>query len=213
MNKFPGTILNGIMAFMLIGGPMTAAGEMAKLENLKQPPLNTTMMGVLKGVSEYYGLGLSTASVYGLSGHAFLINIHTELCPSSPYVWNREAVVPLIENMGIKMTYLGSFGSNDNKDRRTEIEGQLREALDVGIPCSVLNMDEQVIDGYDEMGFSVVQPWGPKNQFTPARLTYGTWHEFGYEVHVSFYTFGKIKPADRKKAILASLNYATWTMP
>ena len=125
---------------------MVMAGEGAKLENLKQPPLNTTMMGVLKGVSDYHGLNLSTPMIYGLSGHAFLINIHVELCPSGPYCWKREEAEPLIKNMGLKMTDLGFFGTNATKEARADVERKLREALDKGIPCSLLNRENQIID-------------------------------------------------------------------
>ena len=86
-------------------------GEGTKLKNLVQPPLNTTMMGVLKGVSDYHGLNLSEPMIYGLSGHAFLINIHVELCPSGPYCWKWENAKTLIQNMGMRMTDLGFFGT------------------------------------------------------------------------------------------------------
>ncbi|MEE8398664.1 MAG: hypothetical protein V3S89_06645 [Desulfobacterales bacterium] len=180
----------------------------ARLVNLKQPPLETTMIGVLKGVSDYHGLGLSEPMVFGLSGHAFLINIHFELCPSGPYVWKRETVDPLIENMGMRMTDLGFFGSVADGEARKRVESQLREALDAGIPCSLINLENQIIDGYDETGFFTTQPWAPHNPFPPARLTFGTWDEFGGEFHVNFYTIEKVNPIERVAAILASLDYA-----
>ena len=179
-----------------------------RLVNLKQPPLETTMMGVLKGVSDYHGLGLSEPMIFGLSGHAFLINIHFELCPSGPYVWKRETMDPLIENMGMRMTDLGFFGAMAGKQSRKRVEKQLCEALDAGIPCSLINLENQIIDGYDETGLFSAQPWAPHNPFPPARLTFGTWHEFGEEFHVNFYTIEKVKPIDREAAILASLDYA-----
>lgn len=182
--------------------------EGTRLGTLKQPPLDTTMVGVLKGVSDYHGLNLSEPMIFGLSGHAFLINIHIELCPSGPYVWKRETMDPLIENMGMKMTDLGFFGPMANKEARKRVEKQLCEALDAGIPCSLINMENQIINGYDETGFFSAQPWAPHNPFPPARLSFGTWYEFGEEFHVNFYTIEKVKPIDREAAILASLDYA-----
>ena len=179
-----------------------------RLVNLKQPPLETTMMGVLKGVSDYHALGLSEPMVFGLSGHAFLINIHVEMCPSGPYVWKRETMDPLIENMGMRMTDLGFFSPMADREARMCVEKQLREALDAGIPCSLINLENQVIDGYDETGLFTAQPWAPHNPFPPARLSFGAWNEFGAEFHVNFYTIEKVKPIDREAAILASLDYA-----
>ena len=80
-------IAAGFFVAQLTGGTTVMAEEGVRLMNLKQPPLNTTMTGVLKGVSDYHGLNLSEPMIYGLSGHAFLINIHVQLCPSGPYCW------------------------------------------------------------------------------------------------------------------------------
>jgi len=182
--------------------------ESNRLANLKQPPLHTTMMGVLKGVADYHGLGLSAPMIFGLSGHAFLINIHVELCPSGPYCWKRENADPLIENMGMKMTDLGFFGTGAKEEARANVERRLREALDKSIPCSLINMENQIIDGYDQTGFFTAQPWAPHMNFPPARLSFGTWQEFGKEFHANFYTIEKAKPRDRQEAILASLDYA-----
>ncbi|MBT3297207.1 MAG: hypothetical protein HOJ57_22695 [Lentisphaerae bacterium] len=204
-----------LLVTLLMGGTMTMAEEGTKLENLRQPPLNTTMMGVLKGVADYHGLSLNEPTIYGLSGHAFLINIHTQLCPSGPYCWKRENAKPLIQNMGIRMTDLGFFGTGARAEDRVDVERKLRKALEEGIPCSLINLENQLIDGYDETGFFSAQPWAPKHSFPPARLSFGSWQEFGEQFHVNFYTLEKVEPVDRHKAILASLDYAVdmWQNP
>ena len=204
-----------LVATLMTGGTMAMAKEGTRLENLKQPPLNTTMMGVLKAVADYYGLALDEATIYGLSGHAFLINIHTQLCPSGPYCWKRENAEPLIQNMGLLMTDLGFFGTEAGDDERAAIERKLRGALDSGIPCSLMNLENQIIDGYDSTGFFCAQPWAPDNKFPPDRLTFGSWKEFGEQFHVNFYVIEKVAPADREKAVLASLDYAVdmWKNP
>jgi len=66
--------------------------------------------------------------------------------------------------------------------------------------------ENQIIDAYDEKGFDTAQPWG--NKFPPGRLSFGTWKELGKIIHINFYTFEKIKPVDKKTAIIASLEYA-----
>ncbi len=153
--------------------------------------------------------------IYGLSGHAFLINIHTQLCPSGPYCWKRENAKPLIENMGLRMTDLGFFGTGAKDEARADVERKLRDALDKGIPCSLINLENQIIGGYDSTGFFSAQPWAPKIKFPPDRLTFGSWKEFGEQFHVSFYTIEKVAPTDRHTAVLASLDYAVdmWKNP
>jgi len=191
------------------------AGEDTRLENLKQPPLNATTMGVLKAAADYNGLTLDAPMAYGLSGYAFLINIHKVICPSGPYCWRGEKAKPLIENMGMRMTDLGFFSVDATKEERADIEGKLRAALDKGIPCSLLNMESQIISGYDGTGFFTAQPWGTRDNFPPGRLTFGSWEELGKEFHINFYTIEKTEPADRQAAILASLDFAAdmWENP
>ena len=46
-----------------------------------------------------------------------------------------------------------------------------------------LNMDFQIVTGYDDNGFNMGTPWDPNNDTTPPRLSFGTWQEFGEELH------------------------------
>lgn len=205
----------GLLVALLAGGTMAMPEQGAKLENLKQPPLNTTLMGVLKAAADYHGLGLDAPTLYGLSGHAFLINIHTQICPSGPYCWKFENMKPLIENMGLRITDLGYFGTGAKDEARADVEQKLRAALDKGIPCSLLNLENQLIDGYDNTGLFTAQPWAPKNKFPPDRLTFGSWKEFGDQFHCNFFTIEKVVPTKRRAAVLASLDYAVdlWKHP
>ena len=179
-----------------------------EIENLKQPPLNTTLMGVLRGVLDYYHIQVSTPMAYGGSGHALLINIHELLCPSGPYCWNREPFLRLTKNLGIEMIDHGFFSSENSQEDRRRVEAVLVEHLVEGTPCSLLNMENQLILGYDDTGFITTQPWGPHHDVTPKHLAFGSWEEFGDEVHVNFFTFGKLEPANERKTLLDSLEYA-----
>jgi len=200
------TFLSALSVVLTTGCSVLNYGGNVKMDNLKQPPRNTTMMGVVKGISDYYQLGLDEPMIYGLSGHAFLINIHNGICPSGPYCWKREKMNPLFANMGLKVTDLGFFWSKSTKEERAEVEKKLKKSLDEGIPCSLINMENQIISGYDEKGFNTAQPWG--GNFPPGKMSFGTWEELGKEIHINFYTFEKVEPVDRKKAIIASLEYA-----
>ncbi|MYF28707.1 MAG: hypothetical protein F4169_07555, partial [Gammaproteobacteria bacterium] len=75
--------------------------------NLTQPPYDTSLVGVVKGALDYYGIDTAPAETFVLSGHAFVINIHPELCPSGPYCWNQERFRDLLPNLGIRMEQLG----------------------------------------------------------------------------------------------------------
>ena len=178
------------------------------LDNIKQPPLNTSMMGVIRGVMNYYGIKMSDAMAYGGSGHAFMINIHEVVCPSSPYVWKYDDFIKLLQNLGLKITPLGFFSKEKTQDDRNKIEDILRQHLNAKDPCSLLNMDNQIIYGYDEERLLLTQPWGDCVDVTPGTLTFQTWKEFGDEIHVEFFSYEKVQAADDTKIITDSLQYA-----
>jgi hypothetical protein len=181
------------------------AGKSRVIEGLKVPPFNTTLMGVIRGVADHLGVAASDATLYGASGHAFMINIHAELCPSGPYCWKREPFVRLLRNLGIEMTDLGFFSVQATAAERERIEAFLRDRIDRGIATSLLNFENQLITGYDATGFFTTQPWPPHTDFPPGRLEFGSWKEFGDAFHTNFYTFGRIEAADPKATVLESL--------
>ena len=196
------------LAGLGMGCATTRKGHGMNVEHLAMPPFNTTLMGVLKGTLDYYGFDVSDATIFGASGHAFLINIHEQLCPSGPYCWKRTGYERLVKNLGVEVTDLGFFSPESDADARSAIEKRLREALDSGLPCALLNLENQLITGYDVDGFITAQPWPAVPDFPPAKLTFGTWQELGDKVHVNFFIYEKIAPAERKVAILESLDYA-----
>ena len=101
-----------------------------KIESLTQPPFETTLMGVLRAVTDHFGIGVSDAVVYGGSGHAFLINVHEALCPSSPYCWKPDGFYPLVRNLGVEMTDLGFFHGGSSAEERAAVEEKLKVHLE-----------------------------------------------------------------------------------
>ena len=179
------------------------------ITNLKMYPFETTLMGVLKGVADYFNVALNGAWLFGGSGHAFLINIHEQLCPSGPYCWDYENFFKLMKNLGISMKDLGFFSAESTPDERGRIEELLKQSIDAGNPCSLLNMENQLISGYTDTHFIVQKPW-PKVDlpFTPETLTFQSWKELGNEIHINFFTFAKTKRADDETIIKESLSHA-----
>ncbi len=180
-----------------------------EIRNLKMLPFETTLMGVSKGVADYFDIAMSDGWLFGGSGHAFLINIHEQLCPSGPYCWKRETFYKLVRNLGILMKDLGFFSAESTPGEKAKVEEILRRSIDTGNPCSLLNMENQLISGYDEKHFILQQPW-PKADLpiTPKTLTFRTWKELGKEIHVNFFAFAKTRKAGDETIIRESLSYA-----
>jgi hypothetical protein len=179
-----------------------------QLNNLKQAPFNTTLMGVLKGVLEYYGYDYTDSFIFGASGHAFLMNIHKELCPSSPYCWNEDGYFDLMRLMGIEINDLGFYDRKASIDAKDKLFSILKVNLDKGIPCSLLNMENQIVYGYEGDKLLTSQPWECSPNFPPKTLTFNDWEELNGEVHLNFYTYKKVKPVSKKKMIKRSILYA-----
>ena len=181
-----------------------SASPALMLDNLRQLPLDSTNMGVLHGVAEYLGLGASPATVFGATGYAFLININDEICPSGPFLWRRERFNRLVTNLGIRTRDLGFYTSAASATERRQVEAELREAIDAGIPCSLCNNEYQLIAGYDDTGFFTV---GPFPDHLPRRLSFGTWQEWD-DVYAYFYIHHKGEPASRADLVRESLSFA-----
>lgn len=177
------------------------------IPNLKMYPFNTTLMGVLKGVFDYFRIAASDAWLFGGSGHAFLINIHEELCPSGPYVWNYKTFFELARKLGVEIKDLGFFHPKSPPDEIREIEEVLRRNIDEDVPCSLLNLENQLISGYNDRQFIVQQPWA-KVDFPPKTLTFQTWEELGKEFHISFFSFAQTEATDERTIIRDCLRYA-----
>ena len=173
---------------------------------ITQPPLNTSLMGVIKGVADFFGNEITTSALFGRTGHAFLMNIGEDLCPSGPYVWNMEPFIALLENSGIVMKEHGFFDAKSSPEDRAQLEETLRSELAEGRPCSILNMDNQIISGYDESGFICIQPW--ECDFPPKHLTFGSWMEMAEEIHACFFSFSQVVRLDAAFCIQRSLLFA-----
>ncbi len=173
-----------------------------------QPGFNTSLMGVVKGVLDYLGIVISEPAVFGMTGHAFLINIHDVLCSSGPYCWKHDGMARLMQNLGITMEDMGFYQPDNPIEDRMQVETLIRTSMDKGKICSVLNMDHQLVYACDDTHFKLCVPWPECAENTPETLTFGTWKEFGDDFHCQFFAFCKTGVLNYDKAVRESLAYA-----
>jgi hypothetical protein len=126
---------------------------MKKLENLKWQGRWVSDLACLKSCLDYLGINVSDGWLYGVSGNAFALNIHQELCPSGPTAWKKERVYELAENLGCKIRTLRAFkGQKDFPERQKAAWEEVKKAIDEGLPCYGWELDipeYYVINGYD----------------------------------------------------------------
>lgn len=160
--------------------------------DITQPPLNTSHLGVMQSASSYFDLPWSTAELFVGSGHAFVTNIHAELCPSGPYVWETTPMLELFSNLNLDIEVLGFVLPHvATKEQREAFDSSIRQALIDGKVCTLECMDHQTVYGFDEEGFLLTQPWGATMDTTPPNLKYGSWEGFDSGVPLTAFAVTK----------------------
>jgi AraC-like DNA-binding protein len=130
-----------------------------ELKNLKQNDLCTTLMSCMKGASDFYDLDWTVPQLFGYSSHAFLINIHAELCPSSPYAWKHDRFWLGMRNLGVRKAETIDLRKGAAAAELAAAEKKLRDHLDAGKLAVFDFLEHQLISGYDTKGFIFLQPW------------------------------------------------------
>ncbi|MEN6546542.1 MAG: hypothetical protein ABFE07_10905 [Armatimonadia bacterium] len=117
-------------------------------------------MGCLEGTLKYLKSDISPAWLYGVSGHAFGLNIHKQLCPSGPHVWSGWGSLQGHEAfLGLKIEQVGPWykGHDDQyASHKQEAWDRTRQALDAGKPCIGYDFswgEFYVVNGYDDKGY------------------------------------------------------------
>jgi hypothetical protein len=181
---------------------------MKKLENLKWVPRWVSHLGCIKGCLDYLGLDVSDAWLFGATGHAFVLNVHEELCPSGPTAWNTEMLFKLGKNIGYQID--GVFGMKtaaDFAEKQKLAWEHAKSAMDQGLPCYGWELDVPeyyVVYGYDDTGYYFFGPGcddgkGPK-----------PWQELG-DTGIGVIEMYSVKPgqaADDAQTVKEALAFA-----
>ncbi|MEI6502626.1 MAG: hypothetical protein WCP21_16575, partial [Armatimonadota bacterium] len=117
-------------------------------------------LGCLQGCLKYLHSDVSPAWLYGVSGHAFGLNIHQQLCPSGPHVWSGWGSLQGREGLlGLKIERVGPWykGHDDEYEAHQQVAwDRTRKALDAGTACIGYDLswaEFYVINGYDDGGY------------------------------------------------------------
>ena len=173
---------------------------MKKLENLRWSPKWVSHLGCIKGCLDFLGIEVSDAWLFGATGHAFLINMHEEVCPSGPTAWKTVKLFELGQNIGYEIEGITAHKSDENFDvvqKRTW--DFTRKALDQDFPCYGWELEipeYYVVFGYDEDGYYYSGPGcdegkGPK-----------PWRELG-DTGIGIIEMYSLKPNDPREEQLA----------
>jgi len=116
-----------------------------------------THLGCIKGCLEYLGVKISSEWLYGGTGHAFILNISKDLCPSGPTAWNTEILFKLGKNLGYRINGVTSYKKDkDFREKQEKAYELVKDSINKGYPCYGWELDipkYYVIYGYDDEGY------------------------------------------------------------
>jgi hypothetical protein len=130
---------------------------MKKLENLKWNPSWVSHLGCVKGCLDYLDIEITSGWLYGGTGHAFIINMAQDCCPSGPTAWKTVPLFELGQNLGYFIDgVFGHKGERDMAELQVKAWDYVKDFLDRDLPCYGWELDIPewyVIHGYDEVGY------------------------------------------------------------
>jgi hypothetical protein len=136
--------------------------RLKELDNLKWSPRWVSYLGCIQGCLDFLSKPISAAWLYGASGHAFVMNVTPDLCPSGPTDWNTEMITKLGQNIGYQCRIISGWKGKVNLRNLQETAWKhARKAIDKGDPCFGWELDlpeYYIIYGYDEEGYYISGP-------------------------------------------------------
>ena len=143
---------------------------MKSLNSLIWQPRWVSHLGAVEGSLKYLNHKISTAWIYGGTGHAFVLNIAKDLCPSGPTAWKTMMLYELAPNLGYKVEGVFSVKSNPDFLRlQEEAWEHAKKCIDNKIPCYGWELEipeYYVISGYTDVGYLYSGP-GCENEKGP----------------------------------------------
>jgi hypothetical protein len=132
-------------------------GTLKVLDGLQAETRWTSHMGCLEGSLRYLGLDVSSAWVYGISGHAFVVSIHDAVSPSGVTAWDADTFTQLAENVGCAIEGVFAFNTDEDFALKQELAWErARKAINEGFPVyawEVADAEFQIVNGYNEHGY------------------------------------------------------------
>ena len=181
---------------------------MKKMDNLRWEARWVSHLGCIKGCLNYLNKPVSDAWLYGITGHAFVLNICGDLCPSGPTNWNTDGFRRLGKNAGYVLEGISGWKGKENLEQLQEQAWEhAKKALDQDLPCYGWELDIPefyVIYGYDDTGYYISGPDCDDGKGPIPWQKLGT-SEIGV-VEVSSVRLAK--PSDDRKAVQEALSYA-----
>ncbi len=184
---------------------------MESIRNIKQEPFASTLMSSIKAAKDYYhNDSMSKAMIYGLSGHAFTINITRGLGPCAPYTFDMKGLDELVQqNLGLSIFESPSVITEETQEVvKQNAANRIKYLLDQNHLVLLSSFEFQLITNYDQNYLYTTKPWTSVEGITP------NLEMDSFKGMIEFFTYTKISKTEtisKKEGILNSLKYAVST--
>lgn len=117
-----------------------------------------SQLASLHGCLDYLGIKISTPWLFGVTGHAFIINIADRICPSGPTAWKNDMIIDLIQNIGIKIeSFYAETCYSDYEEQLQNGWNFVKSSINQNHPCYGWQIGDikeyYIIYGYDNVGY------------------------------------------------------------
>ncbi|MGC9361867.1 MAG: hypothetical protein ACP5F3_02955 [Candidatus Syntrophosphaera sp.] len=137
---------------------VSLGGLMAQMQDTIKPVYAwSSFMGCVKACSDNLGCGHSADWLYGVTGYAFILNIHPVVCPSGPTAFDNSFLIGNAGALGLDFDTM-NFGKWEQgfEQKQKEAHAKVLKALDAGIPTFGWELalpEYYLIAGTDSMGY------------------------------------------------------------
>lgn len=171
---------------------------MTRLEGLEHGQRLTTHLDCLEAATGHLGIDISPGWLYGGTGHAFVMSLGEDLCPSGPHCWKQGPMHRLARNLPFRIG--GVAGPRATPELSAKAWDHVRASIEHGRPCYGWHWEWVLITGFDDEGYFYSGVVEPEKD----------WRDFGAKAigFLEIYSVTPAEPAPDEKTVLDSLRFA-----
>lgn len=129
-----------------------------KLRNIEFKSYWVSQLASLHGCLEFLGVNISTAWLFGITGHAFIINIADHIDSDGPTAWNNEMILNLAKNLGVVIKEFCAEREDPEYEKRLKDGWSfIKSSINKNNPCYGWQIGDirefYIIFGYDNIGY------------------------------------------------------------
>jgi hypothetical protein len=190
---------------------MKSISSIKKLSNIQFKSYWVSQLASLHGCLENLGINISTPWLFGITGHAFIINIADQICPSGPTAWKNSMIRDLVQNIGANLEEFCADKEDPDYEKKLKYAWDfVKSSIGENNPCYGWQIGDilefYIIYGHDNNGYYY------KGYFQEEGAGPKSWKEIG-QMFIKIYSVKKDNtavdfPTQVKKALQMVLKHS-----